>query len=434
MLQNRIAHSIFSKLPKFTISLALTIGLIFIFQSLLQKTDLHRLVDLGANSSILLAQGDFFRLITSSLLHAGSLHFAMNLIGLLTLGFIVEGCLGPLRSALIFFTSVLLGTLSSALSGAVLSVGSSAGIFGLLGAFGVINLRFYHSLPIGISMSPRWWIIVGSLNLILPTLIPKIDQAAHIGGLLAGGALTYLMLRREEIEAKPALLKRWERYALTLILSLLAIAALQYILFRQNHTLRKQANFAVLEELLHSKNTTPATVEYFASRLITLKEEDRQILKLTESAINKALKNDQERQSLWISLAELYNYTNRHQAALDILHKLVRASEEHSGSQLFLLKLIFDYSSKTTLQPISPIDPSNKVMIFAESAEQRTLILIDQIRGEFSPKQLTQTQGCEDFSPESSLKILSILEPYEVSTDEPQHNKCIQIPRSWPNH
>jgi rhomboid protease GluP len=71
-----------------------------------------------------------------------------------------------------------------------LSVGASAGIMGLIGAMIALGVR-HRSNPAAVAMRGMYvrWVMY---MLVLGFLIPFIDQAAHIGGLLGGFCVAYV--------------------------------------------------------------------------------------------------------------------------------------------------------------------------------------------------------------------------------------------------
>ncbi len=153
----------------------------------------HSLVPYGANLSRLVAQGQYYRLLSANFLHGSFLHLYMNGLGLLALGSMIERLLGPARFLVIYTVSGVVGSIASAAMGRPFaSVGASGAIFGLLGALAWLNLRFRDALPAGYVQPRRTWIIVGAINTALPVLFPQIDWVAHLAGLLAGGVATRL--------------------------------------------------------------------------------------------------------------------------------------------------------------------------------------------------------------------------------------------------
>ncbi len=152
------------------------------------------LVAFGANAPLLVAAGEWYRLLSANFLHAGWLHVGMNGIGVYVLGMLLERLVGPWRFMLIFLTSAAAGAAASLLvSDAALSVGVSTAVFGLLGALAFINWRCRATLPGGFSQPLRTWVILLGINAALPFIVPIIDWAAHVGGFVAGVAAAAIM-------------------------------------------------------------------------------------------------------------------------------------------------------------------------------------------------------------------------------------------------
>lgn len=135
-----------------------------------------------------LAEGEWWRLITSGFLHAGLIHIGFNMLLLWWFGAPLEQGLGRGRFLALYFVSMLAGS-----AGALLfaperpTVGASGAVFGLFGAAFVLERQA------GITRGPAFTIIV--LNLFLSFVIPGISIGGHLGG-LAGGALSMLALTR----------------------------------------------------------------------------------------------------------------------------------------------------------------------------------------------------------------------------------------------
>src|SRR5579864_5577950 len=94
----------------------------------------------GASLPAPYMQGQWWRLITAGFLHGGVFHILMNSWVLFDLGAEVEQLYGTSRLVVFYFVSTITGFWTSSHLGFHSSVGSSAGIFGLIGAmlaFGV---------------------------------------------------------------------------------------------------------------------------------------------------------------------------------------------------------------------------------------------------------------------------------------------------------
>src|SRR5690554_1099344 len=75
------------------------------------------MLDLGANNPFLIANGQWFRLISANFLHAGWPHILINGVSLLFLGSLVERLIGSRKTLLIYLFSAAAGTAASAVYG-----------------------------------------------------------------------------------------------------------------------------------------------------------------------------------------------------------------------------------------------------------------------------------------------------------------------------
>ena len=150
------------------------------------------------------ADGEWWRIVTNGFLHYGPLHIAFNMYILYFLGTMMEPEIGTLRFGLIYLVSLLGGSLGAILTlKGGYSVGASTGVFGLMGAaFVMLQARGINPMQTGIGITLL-------LNLAITFLIPGISKGGHVGGLLAGALVGYLMFhvgeRRREAQ-KPVLL------------------------------------------------------------------------------------------------------------------------------------------------------------------------------------------------------------------------------------
>lgn len=131
----------------------------------------------------LVAEGEWWRVVTGGFLHAGLLHLFMNMFLLWLLGKELEPAVGGARFALLYAVSLLGGSVGVlVLSPDAPTLGASGAIFGLMGALVVLQLRA-HVNP--------WNTGIGglvALNVLITFLIPGISIGGHLGGLAAGAA------------------------------------------------------------------------------------------------------------------------------------------------------------------------------------------------------------------------------------------------------
>jgi rhomboid protease GluP len=146
---------------------------------------------LGAKYGPWIWGGQWWRLVTAGFLHGGLMHILMNSWVLFDLGAQVEEVYGTNRMIVFYFVSTVGGFFASTLwSPRALSVGASAGIFGLIGAMIALGVRHRSALGDHIRGLYTRWAIYGLLFGFLPFF--QIDNAAHIGGLAAGFGTAYI--------------------------------------------------------------------------------------------------------------------------------------------------------------------------------------------------------------------------------------------------
>jgi membrane associated rhomboid family serine protease len=132
------------------------------------------------------ADGGWWRLITSTFLHAGPIHLLLNMLALFWFGRVLEHVIGSLRFALLYLASGLAGSAGALyLSPDSPTVGASGAIFGILGALLVLERR-------GAIQSGGQILALIILNLVLTFSISGISIGGHIGGLI-GGVVTMLL-------------------------------------------------------------------------------------------------------------------------------------------------------------------------------------------------------------------------------------------------
>lgn len=133
--------------------------------------------------------GEWWRLITAGFLHGGFLHILSNSWALMSLGAQVEEIYGTRRFALLYILTTIGGFLLSGLLNRGLSVGASAGLFGLLGVLVAIGLKDRSSFgrQIGAAYSQY------ALFAVITSFLPGIDFWAHIGGMATGFGLGWLI-------------------------------------------------------------------------------------------------------------------------------------------------------------------------------------------------------------------------------------------------
>ena len=127
------------------------------------------------------AEGEWYRLLTSGFLHANLIHIGFNMLLLFFLGRLLEPALGTWRFLVLYFASLLAGSLGALiLEPNSLGIGASGAIFGLAGAtFVIARGRGMEALAGQIG-----FLIV--FNLIFSFSARNVSIGAHVGGLIGG--------------------------------------------------------------------------------------------------------------------------------------------------------------------------------------------------------------------------------------------------------
>ncbi len=149
-----------------------------------------RVYEQGVLFGPLVADGEWWRLVTSTFMHYGPFHLAMNMYSLYLLGGALEGALGRVRYVALYLVAGLGGSAGALLlSPNSLTLGASGAIFGVIGAIFVLErqgLRVFPGSVVGLLVA----------NLAFTFLFARyISVGGHLGG-LAGGALAALALSR----------------------------------------------------------------------------------------------------------------------------------------------------------------------------------------------------------------------------------------------
>ncbi len=180
----------------------------------LQAPTPPQLLHFGANQSVLVLQGQWYRLLTATFVHIGIIHIGTNMWCLWNLGLLGEPLLGPFGLLAVYMLTGIAGNMLSLAWDVILAhllhvpltavagvgAGASGAVFGIAGI--LIVLLSNHRLPIPWTELKRLRKSVvrfAGINLVigLATVLPlfgsllgaRIDNTAHIGGFLCGLAL-----------------------------------------------------------------------------------------------------------------------------------------------------------------------------------------------------------------------------------------------------
>jgi membrane associated rhomboid family serine protease len=171
----------FNTVPKVTRAILVTCISIFVLSLLLGSFALAFGMIPAA-----IAQGEWWRLLTSTLLHGSILHLLFNMYALYWLGPQLERTLGHVRFAALYILSALGGSVASYWFSDLrtVSVGASGAIFGLITATIVIGREMRTDVS--------QLVVLLGLNVIIGFLQSGIDWRAHFGGAITGAAIAFI--------------------------------------------------------------------------------------------------------------------------------------------------------------------------------------------------------------------------------------------------
>jgi membrane associated rhomboid family serine protease len=155
------------------------------------------LIRMGAKDSYLIVvDNQAWRLVSSTILHAGLVHFFINMLALWFIGSAIETCHGSIAAAILFIIPAVGGTVLSALFlPEYITVGASGGIFGYVGAclsdivmnwkllfcdFVTENGKKHHHVVVLVIL-----VLDIALNCVIG-LTPYVDNFTHLGGMVFG--------------------------------------------------------------------------------------------------------------------------------------------------------------------------------------------------------------------------------------------------------
>ena len=193
--ENRFYENVFKPKKIVATKVLIVINvLIYILSFLLSSSGIYDVFTNFALNSYYVKSGEIYRLLTCGFLHADIIHLLTNMYSLNIIGTQIESFIGKKKFLLVYFTSMITGSLLSSVVNAGWSVGASGAIFGLLGS--LVYFGYHYRLYLGSVLKSQILPIL-ILNLAIGFIIPNIDVAGHIGGLV-GGILSTMALGIEK--------------------------------------------------------------------------------------------------------------------------------------------------------------------------------------------------------------------------------------------
>lgn len=230
----------FSKLNSLTVLISISVVFFLVPQFLsvwfgqkINSSNLYEvlLLLLGALQGQLVVSGEWWRIVTSTFLHANLLHLAFNMWSLWKIGQIVYEYYGGKSLFSFYMISGIAGSIISVIFiPSSFSVGASGAVFGLVGVLVAGSMR-NNTYGISLPFSPGDVLPI-AIYAFLIGLVPgsSVNNWAHLGGFVAG-LLLGQMIGHEYTTWRPG----WVKYSqLYLFYVCVFIALLSFLLMGYN--------------------------------------------------------------------------------------------------------------------------------------------------------------------------------------------------------
>lgn len=163
------------------------------------QTNIEMILLYGQVNVFVLQYGWYWQLFTAMFVHVNIMHIVGNMLFLLIFGLRAEEMFSIREYLLIYFVGGLAGNLLSLLFGPLAppSAGASGAIFGIFGASIIYIRRAFHQSIITALLYAFFLLIIN--------LAPNVNYLAHLGGLVVGLAIGYLLATRRKPETRYAI-------------------------------------------------------------------------------------------------------------------------------------------------------------------------------------------------------------------------------------
>lgn len=153
-----------------------------------ESKDTSHMISWGAASSLLIQEGEYYRLFTCMFLHFGLEHLLNNMLLLLCVGYYLERYVGKACYLILYLGGGVTGSfcswvITTAGEESVVSAGASGAIFAVLGA---LIVTVWHRRGQEENLSMRRLLLMVLMCVYVGFRSVGVDNAAHIGGLLGG--------------------------------------------------------------------------------------------------------------------------------------------------------------------------------------------------------------------------------------------------------
>lgn len=307
------------------------------------------LVPYGAKVNSLISNGEYWRFLTAMFLHGNEVHLLVNCYSLYMVGSQVEKLFGHINMTVIYFVAGLLGSVSSFAFSPNVSVGASGAIFGLLGAMFYFAIKRPSLLKSSFGINLVTTLII---NLVYGAMNPRIDNYAHLGGLVGGFLSTGAVYTSKEETSK-------DKISRIIALILISVVSLGGLYYSFNNEQNKYATkISALVDYNDQQKYTEA--EKLAKQILEQNPKDNDIkisalknLVISEVSQNKYAESEEhaeellkynitsetKTQILWyLCLSEASQGNNKFAEAEEHANQLIKVSPVHGH---FLLGVIY---------------------------------------------------------------------------------------------
>ncbi len=207
----------------FLVGVNVAVFLLMAFRFSSTSPSSEQLLAFGAdNGGKVLIEGEWWRLVTSTFVHAGPLHIATNMWCLWNLGLLGEPLLGSFGTIAVYLLTGVAGNLLSIAvnpgaygeSNGIVGVGASGAVFGIAGVL-ILLLKSKPELK-RLRRSVIYFAIlnfvIGASSWLIPSPV-RIDNMAHLGGFLSGLALGVPLVPRIGSRREDFTRRQWVAFA-----------------------------------------------------------------------------------------------------------------------------------------------------------------------------------------------------------------------------
>jgi len=165
----------------------LIFGIVFLFDT---QLGVDTMVTFGAKVNYKIVDGEYYRLIAPMFLHWDLYHLGANMLGLYIFGRDIEIIFGKKKFLMIYFFAGIVGVLFSYTFNNSISAGASGALFGLLGAHLYL---FFRNKDAYKRIFGRDFLVLIAINVGYGFIDPRIDFSGHMGGLVGGMIICYIL-------------------------------------------------------------------------------------------------------------------------------------------------------------------------------------------------------------------------------------------------